>query len=435
MERRIVITTVGSYGDLHPFIAVALQLKAIGFAPIIAAQEAYREKVESEGLSFWPVRPTIPQVSRDLGMSEKELSRQLVERHGIFLIETLVTPYLKQSFDDLVAVMSGAELVITSSLSIAGRLAAEKLKIPLVSVLLSPMLFFSADDPPCFIESSWLPPIRATLGRGVTQFFLDLSRHRLRRKLHKVDVFRQDAGLPPTDKDELMDGPLHGELIAGLYSPILDPLPPDAPPRSCVVGFTFYDRDKSAASLSPGLQEFLENGPPPIVFTLGSFAVNDPARFYDDSATAARKIDRRAVLLVAPDREKEMSERLASNDVYVAGYVPHSLIFPRAAAIVHHGGIGTSAQAMRAGRPQLVTPALGDQADNAERLMRLGIARRLDHKRYDTDKAAKLLSELIVEGGEPATKAAQLAGPVGREDGAAALASKIANLPFMKRQS
>ena len=249
-------------------------------------------------------------------------------------------------------------------------------------------------------------------------------------------MFRQDAGLPPTNKDQLMDGPLHGELIAGLYSPVLAPLPPDAPPRSCVVGFTFYDRDKdSGATLSPDLQEFLENGSPPVVFTLGSFAVNDPARFYDDSATAARKIGRRAVLLVAPDREKEMSERLASSDVHVAGYVPHSLIFPRAAAIVHHGGIGTTAQAMRAGRPQLVSPALGDQADNAERLKRLGIARRLDHKRYNASKAAKLLNELVAEHGGPVTKAAQLAGPVGREDGAATLASKIANLPFMNRQS
>jgi rhamnosyltransferase subunit B len=432
MERRVVITTLGSYGDLHPFIAVALQLKEKGFTPIIATRETYREKVEREGLDFRPVRPTLDQVGHDMGLSESELRRQLVERHGVYLIETLITPYLRQSFDDLVEVMNGAEFVITSSLSIAGRLAAEKLKIPLVSVLLSPMLFFSVDDPPCFIESSWLPLIRAKLGRGVTKFFLDASRMRLRYKLRKVDKFRQDAGLPPTNEDELMDGPLHGKLIAGLYSPVLAPLPPDAPPQSFIAGFTFYDRDgDGAAALSQSLQEFLENGPPPIVFTLGSFAVHDPAGFYEDSAIAARKTGRRAVLLVAPDKEEEMAARLASSDVYVAGYVPHSLIFPRAAAIVHHGGIGTSAQALRAGRPQLVTPALGDQADNAERLARLGVAKRLDHKRYSANRAAKLLSELTREGGPLATKAASLAEQIGREDGAAAIASKIAALPHM----
>jgi rhamnosyltransferase subunit B len=432
MARRIVITTLGSYGDLHPFIALALQLKTMGFDAVVAARESYREKIENEGLNFWPVRPTINQVSQDLKVSETELRRQLADQHGVSLIETMILPYLRQSFDDLIEVMTGADLVVASSLSFTGRLAAEKLQIPLVSVLLSPMLFFSADDPPSFLESSWLPVIRRTFGIGASKFFLDLSRRRLRRKLHKVDEFREVVGLPATSKDELMDGPLHGELIAGLYSPLFAPLPADAPPRSYIAGFTFYDSDKGGgAGLAPGLQKFLENGPPPIVFTLGSFAVNDAACFYEDSAAAARQIGRRALLLVAPNKEEEMVARLAASDVHVAGYVPHSLVFPRAAAIVHHGGIGTTAQAMRAGRPQLVCPALGDQADNADRLKRLGIAKRLDHRRYTARRAAKLLRELTAENGVAATKAALLAEPIGREDGAAALASKIGNLPFM----
>jgi rhamnosyltransferase subunit B len=436
MECRIVITTLGSYGDLHPFIALALQLKAMGFTPIVATRESYRAKIENEGLNFWPVRPTIEQVSGDLGISEGELRRQLADQGGLFLIETLILPYLKQSFDDLVEVMTGADLLVASSLSFAGRLAAEKLKIPLISVLLSPMLFFSADDPPCFMESSWLPFVRATFGRSASKFFLDLSRRRLRRKLGRVGRFRQEIGLPPTDKEELMDGPLRGELIAGLYSPLFAPRPADAPPQSCIAGFTFYDSDKGgAASLPPNLAQFLDSGPPPIVFTLGSFAVNDPASFYEDSAAAARRIGRRAVLLVAPDKEEEMAARLAANDVHVAGYVPHSLVFPRAAAIVHHGGIGTTAQAMRAGRPQLVCPALGDQADNAERLKHLGIAKRLDHRHYTARRAAKLLGELTAENSGAATKAARLTEPIGREDGAAALASMIAKLPRMHEKN
>jgi UDP:flavonoid glycosyltransferase YjiC (YdhE family) len=134
----------------------------------------------------------------------------------------------------------------------------------------------------------------------------------------------------------------------------------------------------------------------------------------------------RAVLLVGRKAEPRLA-RLASQDVFVAGYAPHSLVFPRATAVIHHGGIGTVGQALRAGRPQLVCPLFGDQLDNAERLVRLGVARRLDHRRFEPGRAATLLQALL---GDPAVRARaeRLGVQVAAEDGAGFVADRIVRM-------
>ena len=107
----------------------------------------------------------------------------------------------------------------------------------------------------------------------------------------------------------------------------------------------------------------------------------------------------------------------------MAGYVPHSALLPRAAAVVHHGGIGTSAQALRAGVPQLVVPFFADQHDNAARLGRLGVARSLRRGRYDAARAAGRLRALA--GGAHAGAVARAADRIAGEDGAGAAAAVI----------
>ena len=126
--------------------------------------------------------------------------------------------------------------------------------------------------------------------------------------------------------------------------------------------------------LSPELAAFLDDGEPPIVFTLGSAAVYDPGPFFDESAKAAALLRRRAVLLIGPEAGQIVG---AGPDVAVFGYAPFSKLFPRAAPVVHQGGSGTTGQVMRAGRPMLVVPYAHDQPDNALRARKLGIAASL----------------------------------------------------------
>ncbi len=141
------------------------------------------------------------------------------------------------------------------------------------------------------------------------------------------------------------------------------------------------------------LIRFLDAGPLPLVFTLGSSAVVDAGPFYDHSATAAKLLGRRAVLLVGKDPRNRPAT--LPDGIVAFDYAPFSELFPRAAAIVHQGGIGTTAQAMRSGRPMLVMPYAHDQPDNAERVTRLGIARTIPRHRYTPGRATAELRHLL----------------------------------------
>lgn len=427
MGKRIVLTSVGSFGDLHPFISVSLALKARGLDSVIATSEGYRQKIEREGVSFHPVAPGPDQLLEDTGLTLGDIVRKIMQSGTKFIVEKVVMPYVERSYENLCEAMRGADLVVASSLSLVARIAAEKLGLPVVSLLLSPCVFFSAEEPAHFMEIPWLPRFRQVLGARATKMVLDLGRSQSRRQTKRLTAFRRQLGLNVPAGDDVLDGPLRADRIFALYSPLLGPLPPDAPPNTTIAGFTFYDSEAGGpVGLPRALEDFLAADSAPLVFSLGSVGVHAAGDFYETAAATARRLGMRAVLLVGSEAEARLA-RLSSHDLFVAGYAPHSLIFPRAAAVIHHGGIGTVAQTLRAGRLHLVCPMLGDQADNAERLVTLGVARRLDHKRVTVDRAAEALGSLLADK-RAAGRAADLANQVALENGASAAADGIAAL-------
>jgi UDP:flavonoid glycosyltransferase YjiC (YdhE family) len=183
-----------------------------------------------------------------------------------------------------------------------------------------------------------------------------------------------------------------------------------------LTGYPFYDHD-GEPGLSEALVRFLDAGSPPLVFTLGTSGVLDPGRFYLESALAARRLGRRAVLLVGRIPGSQRIESLPEG-VACFDYAPFSALFPRAAAVIHQGGIGTTGQALRAGVPQLVMPLAHDQPDNADRVRRLGVARVLPRSGYTADRAAAAL-RLLLDDPRYAATAARIARSVQAEDGAA----------------
>jgi UDP:flavonoid glycosyltransferase YjiC (YdhE family) len=210
--------------------------------------------------------------------------------------------------------------------------------------------------------------------------------------------------------------------VLGLYSPLLGAPQPDFPPNASIVGSTFYDRAEAGADAgSEALERFLAAGPPPAVFTLGSAAVLQGETFYRESLAAARRLGLRAVLLVGPEG---LGWIPPAPDVLALPYAPHGRLFPRCRVIVHHGGMGTTAQALRAARPQLVVPFYADQPDNAARLVRLGVARTIPSRRYSTARAAAALAALVGDADYTA-QAAEAARQVAGEDGAAAAARAV----------
>jgi UDP:flavonoid glycosyltransferase YjiC (YdhE family) len=203
----------------------------------------------------------------------------------------------------------------------------------------------------------------------------------------------------------------HGTLA--LFSRLLAEPQPDWPPNVHVTGAAFH---AGPAAMPAELEAFLAGGPPPLVFTLGSSAVGAAGAFYHESAEAARRLGMRAVLLVG--RDPANRPPALSPDAIAVEYAPHGELFPRAAAVVHQGGAGTLALALRSGRPMVVVPYAHDQPDNAHRAARLGVARVVYPRRYTARRVADALRALLTHG-DAGRRAAEVGAAVRAERGAA----------------
>ena len=423
---RIVLATFGTYGDLHPFLALALALRERGADPVLAAGEVFRAKVEAEGIGFHPMRPDVEAVADRLALTPRQLARAVASRPQ-FLLQRILLPALRDAYDDAMVAMRGADLVVTHSVAYGARLAAEKRGLLRVGIVLQPMLFASASDPPVIADMPRLSRWIYRLGPAWTRAFLALGRRIARRWAQPIDAFRREVGLLPATAHPLFEGQFTGIGTIGLYSPLLEPPGTEHPPNTTIAGFAFYDSEHGGPStLSPALQAFLDGGAPPVVFTQGTSAVHDADDFVHESLAAIDRLGMRAVLVLDEERVRRWSPH-ATATIHVTGYAPYSALFPRAAINVHHGGIGTTAQALRAGRPQLVTPYLVDQPDNAARVVRLGVGRALSRRAWRSANVAAALRALMDQPGYRQA-AARVGSQVAQEEGARVAAGAILSM-------
>jgi rhamnosyltransferase subunit B len=418
--RRIALTTFGSLGDLHPYIAIANGLQARGHETIIATTRHYRQRVEARGIGFHPVRPDGP----DLDHDRDSMRRIMDSRKGSeYVIRELLMPVLQQTYEDLLAAAQGADLLVSHVLTYTTRLVAEKKGIPWVASFLQPLGFFSAYDPPVLPQMPYLSKLRF-LGPAFHRPLFGLAKWSCRSWCEPWHRLRAQIGLPPTSENPLFEGLYSPSLVLAMFSQEFAGKQPDWPPQTVVSGFPFSDWG-AEAEMSPELVRFLDAGPAPLVFTLGSSGVMDAGPFFEHSVAAARLLGRRAVLIVgkeAGNRPKSLPDGVVAFD-----YVPFSKLFPRAAAIVHAGGIGTTGLAMRSGRPTLVMPCAHDQFDNAARVTRLGIARTISRGRYIPTYAAVELRHLL-DNPEYCRRGSGIGGKVQREDGVRAACDALDEL-------
>ena len=414
-SKRILITTFGSFGDLHPYMAIALELKARGHQLVMATSEIYREKITSEGLGFHPVRPDLPPPEEAGPMIAKLMDARTGTEH---LFTTLLMPTLRDSYEDLRVAVRGADLLVTHMITFAGPILARQTGIPWVSTILAPISFFSAHELPVLPGAPALAAFRH-LPPATLQPLVRLAKRRVESWITPLYELRAELGLP-RGAHPVFEGQHSPELVLALFSSVLGAPQPDWPEHTRQTGFCFYDR-KDEARVAPKLMEFLDSGEAPIVFTLGSSAVFDARNFYRDSAEAARRLGRRAVLLIG--HEDNLPESLPAG-VVAFDYAPFSEILPRAAAIVHQGGAGTTGQALRAGKPMLIMPYSHDQPDNGARVTRLGVGRTLPRHRYNATRAAAELGKLLNDASY-AAKAAEIGRRVQAEDGPKAACDAI----------
>ncbi|MES3153588.1 glycosyltransferase [Sphingomonas faeni] len=425
---RIVLATIGSLGDLHPFIAIGQSLAARGERVVLAVPEDHLDKVRAAGLGGASILPSFAAICARLGLSDVEVAAKVLADRD-FVIDEILMPSLRASTAALDAVADGADALAGSTFAFSAAIVAEKRRLPLATIILQPMTLFSAWQPPVAPQFELMrhhPQTR--FGHGWNSALLSLARTVLRRRYaRRIDAVRAEHGLGPGKGAPMLD---HGPATAAIlccWSSALRMLPPDVPSTASLTGFPFFDSETGADKVrAPELEAFLDEcrqaEDAPLIFTLGSFAVVSAGRFYEDAAAVSRTLGKRALLLTGrPGPPRRDGDCLSMH------YAPHSTVFPEAAVVIHHGGIGTTGQALRAGRPQIVVPHFGDQFDNAARLESAGIALTIKRQRFGDAHTASVIAH-VLSNAAMAQAAQAAADVVAGEDSAGTAADRILRL-------
>jgi len=405
---RIVITTIGSLGDLHPKMAIAIELRQRGHDIVFATHKEYQSKIEALGFEFQRMRPDNKALH-----DPEEMARMMDLKTGTeYVIKNWVCANLRETYTDLMNIGKDADCIIVGEGVLAARMVAEKRNIPWISVILQPLAFLSVHDASVLPIFPWLAKFRvlnSISSRGIRL----LAKTFTNSLVEPVHQLRQELDLPPLTGNPLVDDKYSPYLVLAMFSSVFARPQPDWANNTILTGFTFHDGSQKATELTPKLKQFLDGGEPPIIFTLGSAAVMTPDRFYEESIQAVKTLNRRAVLLMG---KNSLPQNLPKN-IYATDYIPYSQIFPHAGAIVHQGGIGTTSQALRSGHPTLIMPYSHDQPDNAARVERLGTSRTIPRKQYCSSRVVKQLRQLL-DNPTYALKAKEIGKIVQAENGA-----------------
>lgn len=419
---RILITTIGSAGDINPFVAIGRALRGRGHEVVMLVNPHFEPRVRAAGLGFEPLG-TEEDFLRALHHADLVHPRKgpaLVVRE---LIHTAVRPTVA-GVERLVREFR-PDVLLRHHISFGARWVAERHGVPQAVGVLAPMFWFSRREAPIYRplplmrrQPYWVVRAGVRVGRHMMRWIVDRPMNALAREL----------GYPPT-RDMIFHEavrPGDGGAVLGLWSPHVRPALADDPPASTICGYAWYDRQHVGEHAPEEIERFLGDGEPPVIFTLGTSVVHHAGDFYRRAAEACRLIGRRGLLLTGTP-EYAPPARDLPRGVAAFTYAPFSAVLHRGCATIHHGGAGTTAQAMRAGRPSLVIPFANDEFDNAERARALGVAESLWKPRASARRLAATLDRLLGDGAI-ARRAAELGGHLRAEDGAAVATGVVEKL-------
>jgi len=411
---RFVLTPVGSGGDVHPYLGIGRELKARGHEVIVIVNAAFRRSVEREGLGFV-----------EFGSEEDylEITNNPDLWHpqkGIRIIFGRITEELQTAYDLIAQVLEPEQTVLVGhSLAFATRSFEEKHAARAATVHLSPNVFRSAHAQPALLPGvSFNPlpgPLKRLLWRVLDRFAIDpLVAPPLNR-------WRATLDLPPVSRvfDAWLSSP---QRTIARFPEWFAPPQPDWPGQLRLAGFPLFD-DTGETGLDDETEQWIASSDPPIVFTPGT-ANRQASSFFDAAAGALRRIGRRGLFLTTFEEHLPPSD---PESVRHVRYVPFSSVLPRCSAIVHHGGIGTCAQGLAAGIPQLVMPMGFDQPDNADRLARLGVGTWLTPRRFTETNVARDLARLLSDD-RVAARCRSAASRLAHEDGIARACDELEKL-------
>jgi rhamnosyltransferase subunit B len=412
---RIVFTTLGSLGDLHPMLPVADRVRAGGHEVLFAVPTHLAPTVEGEGFACHRIntRPFAPAPrSTDPAAVRAKILQRLPE-------------LLSSTIEVLLRVCQGADLMVTHPHQLAAAMTARKLGLPWITLTVYPGLIPSAYTVP---EPHWLPPLPTPAGRAVNRLTWRVFRYGLRHLSGDIlDATIAAQGLE-RDDDIFMPGGLSPYLTLILTSPAYSPRQPDWPDHVKVTGYTPWDEPRGWRD-PPELERFVAGGDAPVLVTTSSAGERDVVSFFRSAVRSLQLSKRRGLLLLgraARDFSAEAGTMVAP-DIQAWPYLPLSRVVARSSLVVHHGGAGTSLTTVRHGRPAVAVPAIFDQWYNAKRIKSLGLGRVLEWRRFT---AERLAGEMNAVAGTPGYRehAEALGNTMAREDGAGRASEEIEGL-------
>ncbi len=360
----MLLTTIGSAGDVHPYIAIGTELRRRGHDVLLLTNPYFESRVLGAGLAFGALgnREEYLRAIADPRLVSPRVS-------GRFVINELV---LSRAHEHSVATRRAIrafrpDVALRHIISFGPAWALQRENIPTACATLTPLFWFSPDDPGAFgrfnpqTRFAWLWRAALPFAKRYASFVFD----------SRVNQLRVQCGLE-SRRNAFVSDLLGDGMRLGLWSPTFRGVTPHDPAESTICGFCIHDAHPEHTEEEDALEVFLAQGDAPLVFTLGSSVVHHAGDFYSRARAAATALRRRAVLLVGSDDVRKLDGHVPSDRLHIASYARYTTLFPRACAIIHHGGVGTTAQALIAGTPQLILPHANDEFDNALRAERLG---------------------------------------------------------------
>ncbi|MBC7771273.1 MAG: glycosyltransferase family 1 protein [Pyrinomonadaceae bacterium] len=415
----ILLTTVGSAGDIHPFVAIGRELLSRGHAVSMLANPYFASTITHSGIGFVPLGDEV---------NFQEMMRIPNAVHprkgGITVLRELVFPNIKLFYERATEVMREIrpDVVVGHHIAVGTSWACERLGVPLATCVLAPAMWFNPLDKSVYAQGMPENP-----HRWFTQLSLWLARLQMRSQYDRpVNAIRRDLGLPP-QKNRVFDDTTDVGLSLGMWSRhFRGPLPGD-PASGVICGFPWHDHspklDLDGDLALRYLDECEQAGDPPIVFSLGTAVVHVAGGFYHAAAEACRKLGRRGLLLTnRPEYAPKPSE--LPPGVRAFAYAPFSKVMPRAACTVHHGGVGTTAQGLRSGKPTVIVPHAYDQFDHAARTKRLGVSGTVWATKANAASLQRVLGQVLGDS-QIAVRAREMGRQVAAEDGAIVAADAV----------
>lgn len=380
---QVIMSAIGSAGDVHPMVGIGARLRERGCQVAIITNPYFEDLVARLGLEMIPVqtREQFEEAIQNPDLWHPTRAFPYVAEFGILGIMRDVYEIVSQRY------VPGETIVTAHLLDVGSRLAQEKFGFRMATLDIAPVMMRSVHVPPVLpmtVSANWAP---AWLSR--LQWWLADKLVVDRVLCPRLNEFRSELGLPPIRRP--MNGWWHSpDRVLGLYPDWYAPPQPDWPKQFVATGFPQFD-ESGLAEIPNEVANFLKHGSPPIVFTPGSANIH-AREFFEAAVDACRRSEMRGMLLT---RHSEQIPAELPDGVRHFDYVPLSYALPRSAAMVHHGGVGTTGQGLKAGVPHLVMPLAHDQFDNSARLQRLGVGEELRPRWFSGRRVAAAIERLI----------------------------------------